>query len=76
MSNDEFHALRYALNHGLVTHQRDIHYWKLAIIKNLRKYLVIVKPDEGNGIVLLNASGYYKGVQTFFQDKLKFKQNL
>ena len=48
---------------------------KLDIIKNLRKELVILKPDKGDGIVLLNANGYYNGVEKLFQDKLKFKQN-
>ena len=49
---------------------------KLDIIKNLRKELVILKPDKGNGIVLLNANDYYNGVEKLFQDKLKFKQIL
>ena len=41
---------------------------KLDIIKNLRKELVILKPDKGNRIVSLNVNHY--------QDKLKFKQIL
>ena len=49
---------------------------KLDIIKNLRKELVILKPDQGDGIVLLNANGYYNGIKKLFQDKLKFKQIL
>ena len=49
---------------------------RLDIIKNLRKELVILKPDKGNGIVLLNANDYYNGVEKLFQDKLKFKQIL
>ena len=35
-------------------------------IKNLRKELVIPKPDKGNGIVLLNANDYYNSVEKLF----------
>ena len=49
---------------------------KLDIIKNLRKELVIVKPDKGNGMVLLDANDYYNGFEKSFQDKLKFIQIL
>ena len=41
---------------------------KLDIIKNLKE-LVILKPDKGNGIVLLNANDYYNSVEKLFQDK-------
>ena len=40
------------------------------------KELLILKPDKGNGIMLLNANDYYNGVENFIQDKLKFKQIL
>ena len=126
LSNDEYQVLRYGLNHGLATHQKETDIlanaesiWdqinrnnvckesnnhveraknslramafslidlenkqifkdkkKLDIIKNLRKELVILKPDQGDGIVLLNANGYYNGIKKLFQDKLKFKQIL
>ena len=49
---------------------------KLDIIKNLRKELVILKPEQSNGIVLLNVNDYYNGAEKIFQDKLKFKQIL
>ena len=49
---------------------------KLDIIKNLRKELVILKPEQSNGIVLLNVNDYYNGDEKIFQDKLKFKQIL
>ena len=45
---------------------------KLGIIKNLRKELVILKPDKGTGVVLLNANDYYNSLEKLFQDKLKF----
>ena len=46
------------------------------IIENLRKELVMLKPDKGSDIVLLNAKDYYNGVEKLFQDKEKFKQIL
>ena len=49
---------------------------KLDIIKNLRKELVILKPEQSNGIVLLNVNDHYNGAEKIFQDKLKFKQIL
>ena len=49
---------------------------KFDNIKNLRKELVILKPDKGNNIMLLNANNHYKSVEKLFQDKLKFKQSL
>ena len=36
----------------------------------------MLKPDKGNGIVLLNANDYCNGVEKLFQDKLKLKQIL
>ena len=47
---------------------------KLKTIKNLRKTLVIMKPDKGNGIVLLNEDDYTKSMEHLFSDKNKFKQ--
>ena len=47
---------------------------KLAVIKNLRKELVILKPDEGNGIALIGTNDYYTTVENLFSDKSKFKE--
>ena len=47
---------------------------KLKIIKNLRKTLVIMKPDKANGIVLLNKDDYTRSMEHLFSDKNKFKQ--
>ena len=33
---------------------------KIQVIKKLRKYAVILKPDESNGVVVINTSDYYK----------------
>ena len=38
--------------------------------------VVTLKPDKGNGIVLLNTNHYNNGVEKLFQKKLKFKQFL
>ena len=124
LSNEEYQVLRYGLNHGLATYQKqnDIlasveSVWdqinkknicketqshieraknslralafslidldncqvfkdkkKLGIIKNLRKELVILKPDKGNGIVLTGTNDYYTAVENLFSDKSKFKE--
>ena len=47
---------------------------KLEIIKNLRKELVILKPDKGNGVVLLRTIDYYNAIENLFSDPSKFKQ--
>ena len=44
----------------------------LRLIKNLRKDLVILKPDKGNGIVLLNKTDYHKAIDDMFSDTSKF----
>ena len=33
---------------------------KIQVIKKLRKYTVILKPDKGNGVVVINTTDYYK----------------
>ena len=47
---------------------------KLEIIKNLRKELVILKPDKGNGVVLVRTIDYYTVVENLFLDTSNFKQ--
>ena len=47
---------------------------KLEIIKNLRKELVILKPDKRNGIILIETNNYYTAVENLFSDKSKFKE--
>ena len=44
------------------------------MIKHPRKTVVIMKPDEGNGIVLLNKEDYTNSMENFCTDKTKFKQ--
>ena len=47
---------------------------KIKIIKHLRKTLVIMKPDKGNRIVLLNKEDYTNSMENLFSDKNRFKQ--
>ena len=47
---------------------------KLKVIKNLRKDVAILKPDKGNGVVLINNIDYYQSLEHLFIDKKKFKQ--
>ena len=47
---------------------------KLEITKNFRKELVILKPDKGNGVVLVQTIDYYNAVENLFTDSSKFKQ--
>ena len=47
---------------------------KLEVIKNLRKKLVVLKPDKRNGIVLIGTNDYCTTVETLFSDKKKFKE--
>ena len=35
-------------------------------MKNLRKDFVLLKPDKGNGIVLIKATEYYTSVEKLF----------
>ena len=46
---------------------------KTKIIKNLRKKVVILKPDKGQGIVLIKKDDYVKSMEQIFADKSKFK---
>ena len=39
---------------------------KLEIIKKLRKELVILKLEKGNGIVLIGPNDYYTAVENLF----------
>ena len=47
---------------------------KLEIIRNLRKDLVILKPDKGNGIVLVNSIDCFNAIIHLFSEKTKFKE--
>ena len=46
---------------------------KIKIITRIRETL-IMKPDKGNGIVLLNKEDYTNSMENLFTNKTKFKQ--
>ena len=46
----------------------------IFIFKNLRNELVILKPDKGNGIVLIKSTDYFNSLEKLFSDKTKFKK--
>ena len=46
---------------------------KVKIIQQLRKNVAILKPDKGNGIVLLDIKDYSNSVVHLFKDPKKFQ---
>ena len=46
------------------------------VLKTLRKnnYIVLLKPDKGNGVVVLNRADYIKGIFNIINDTHKFKE--
>ena len=49
---------------------------KHRILKKLRndKEIVILRPDKGSGVVVLNRRDYEKSVKNLINDKTKFKK--
>ena len=47
---------------------------KLHVIKELRKDNVILKPDKGNGVVVIDTADYYESLNKLFSDTAKFKR--
>ena len=45
----------------------------MNIIQNLRKKIMILKPDKGQGIVFVNKDGYIRNIVCLFSDKTKFQ---
>ena len=45
----------------------------MNIIQNLRKKIMILKPDKSQGIVLVNKDGYIRNIVCLFSDKTKFQ---
>ena len=54
----------------------DLHKRILKPINQLRrnKEIVLLKPDKGNGVVVLNRSDYSKGILDIVSDSNKFKE--
>ena len=47
---------------------------QIQILKKLRKNFAILKPDKGNGIVLINKPDYVLCMQSIFDDRDKFRE--
>ena len=45
----------------------------MNIIKNHREKVMILKADEGQGIVLVNKGDYIRNIECLFSDKTKFQ---
>ena len=45
---------------------------KIKIIQQLRQNVVILKPDKGNSVVLLDNQDYVDSVEQLFKDQAKF----
>ena len=46
---------------------------RIKIIRRLHEQVVILKPDKGQGVVLINKKDYVKSMETLFADRNKFK---
>ena len=46
---------------------------KTKVLKQLRQDCVILKPDKGNGIVLINKTEYNLAMKRLFSDRSKYK---
>ncbi|XP_066932663.1 uncharacterized protein [Clytia hemisphaerica] len=47
---------------------------KLKIIRKLRETTAILKPDKGNGVVIIDIADYYDSLSPIFSDTKKFKK--
>ena len=47
---------------------------KINILNNLFKDLVLLKPDKGNGIVLVDSLDYRNSVKQMFSERTKFRK--
>ena len=47
---------------------------KLRIIRELRKDTVILKPDKGSGVVVIDITDYFSTLENLFSDASKFKK--
>ncbi len=46
---------------------------KVKILRNLRERCIILKPDKGQGVVLVKKEDYYHSLECIFGDKSKFQ---
>ena len=47
---------------------------KINVLNNLLKDVILLKPDKGNGIVLVNYLDYKNSVKQIFSDRTKFRK--
>ena len=47
---------------------------RVKVMKSLRKRFVILKPDKGQGVVLLTKEDYVRSMENIFSDRSKFKE--
>ena len=47
---------------------------KINVLNNLLKDVILLKPDKGNGIVLVNCLDYKNSVKQIFSDRTKFRK--
>ena len=65
----------FTFNYLDIDDKRYIHDSKsLKVLRELREKFVILKPDKGQGIVLVNHGDYVNSVQRIFNDASKFKK--
>ena len=65
----------FTFNYLDIDDKRYIHDSKsLKVLQELREKFVILKPDKGQGIVLVNHGDYVNSVQRIFNDASKFKK--
>ena len=46
----------------------------IKVIRNLKKRMIILKPDKGQGVVLIKKLDYVSSMEKIFEDKSKFKE--
>ena len=47
---------------------------KINVLNNLLKDVILLKPDKGNEIVLVNCLDYKNSVKQIFSDRTKFRK--
>ena len=44
----------------------------IKVLRNIKEKYIILKPDKGQGIVLIDKTDYYNSMERFFNDTSKF----
>ena len=68
-------ALRAFTYNYLDSETKDYHLYRkrMNIIQNLREKVMVLKPDKGQGIVLVNKDDYIRNIECLFSDETKFQ---